>query len=228
MATANSSQNVKSNNEETRGATQRSSSVGRAFTRMFSRSSPENVNVETPDTEEVRMTTVSSTGNLRHLVPPDPVAISAAQQAAAIQQQVAGLGMDIDGSDRPPTSTRSMPMASPQNGFPPQPPQEQTQQPEPSEYTAWIIGSTEAIQKKLANSMGNRSQSAPPWSTTDQLFVQTPCLHRWQVSPSWVSTFGSWGTAGSTSCGEPSCQHALSSPTARIRDLARLGDDWAS
>ena len=142
-------------------------------------SSPENVSVETPDTEEVRMTTVSSTGNLRHLVPPDPVAISAAQQAAAIQQQVAGLGMDIDGSDIPPTSTRSMPMASPQNGFPPQPqpPQEQTQQPEPSEYTAWIIGSTEAIQKKLANSMGNRSQSAPPSAlTTDQLSPYTSAI----------------------------------------------------
>ena len=143
-------------------------------------SSPENVNVETPDTEEVRMTTVSSTGNLRHLVPPDPVAISAAQQAAAIQQQVAGMGMDTDGRrDRSPTSTRSMPIpsaSSPQNGFPPQPqpPQEQTQ---PSEYTAWIIGSTEAIQKKLANSMGNRSQSAPPSAlTTDQLSPYTSAI----------------------------------------------------
>ena len=130
------------------------------------------------------MTTVSSTGNLRHLVPPDPVAISAAQQAATIQQQVAGLGMDIDGSDRPPTSTRSMPNPSascPQNGFPPQPqpPQEQTQQSDdrPSEYTAWIIGSTEAIQKKLANSMGNRSQSAPPFAlTTDQLSPYTSAI----------------------------------------------------
>ena len=34
-------------------------------------SAPDRVDVELPNTEEVKMTSVSSTGNLRNLVPPD-------------------------------------------------------------------------------------------------------------------------------------------------------------
>ena len=51
MAMINQTSNVKSDNEDTRGATQRSSSVGRAFTRMFSRSSSENVNANRSTSE---------------------------------------------------------------------------------------------------------------------------------------------------------------------------------
>ena len=51
MAMINQTSNVKSDNEETRGATQRSSSVGRAFTRMFSRSASENVNTNRSTSE---------------------------------------------------------------------------------------------------------------------------------------------------------------------------------
>lgn len=105
-------------------------------------SAPDRVDVDLPNTQETQMVSVKSTENLRHLVPPE--------QGHPAPVVIDGRGDAVPSVCRscPPMSTSPMSteylQQQQQHSARPQPQQTQHSVPE---YTAWTIGSTEALLK---------------------------------------------------------------------------------
>jgi len=118
-------------------------------------SAPDRVDVDLPNTAEANMVSVKSTENLRHLVPPEHATNRVPAEQYHQSQLMMGSGGEGGGGAAAPSTTsssnndvrQSLMMYLDQQPQQQQPLPERQQTQVTPEYTAWTIGSTEALLK---------------------------------------------------------------------------------